>query len=157
MKRKQKIALGVAVSAISAITLLGAGVTYAYTSNDDMTSRIASKLNISKTEVEKVLTEFQTQQKADRTAARSADLQAKVDAGTITSAQKTLIENKIKEIEAERESNKDNNLSRDEMHSKMEANRTALEKWATDNRIDVSLVMPGGGHGMDGPNMGPRE
>jgi len=157
MKRNNKIALGIAVATISAITLLGAGVTSAYTTKEAMTDRIASKLNISKTEVEKVLNEFHTQEKADRTADRTTELQKKVDDGTITSAQKTLIENKLKEIDAERESNRDQNISREDMHAKMEDNRTALEKWATENGIDINLIMPSRGHGMGGQNMGPRE
>ncbi len=153
MKRKQKIALGVAIAAMSTMTFLGANMALAATSGDTLADRISSKFNISKTDVQKVVDDFRTEKQAARAAERSADLQAKVDAGTITATQKTLIENKIKELDAERQANRDQNLTHDQMQSKMQVSRTALEQWATDNGIDIKLVMPGGGHGRGGAGM----
>jgi hypothetical protein len=62
-------------------------------------------------------------------------LQNAVDAGTITAEQKTLIENKQKELQTKRD-----------------ADREALKKWASDNKIDESYLMGmrGGGHGPKG-------
>jgi prophage DNA circulation protein len=155
MKRKQKIALGVAVAAISTLTLLGSGIASANTGGTDLAAKIATKFNLSQTEVQKVVDEFQNEKKTTRDAQRTADLQAKVDAGTITAAQKTLIENKLKEIEADRETNKDSTLTQAERQAKMQAPRAALEKWATDNGIDIKMIMPlGKGHG--GMGRGPK-
>jgi hypothetical protein len=161
MKRKQKIALGVAIAAISTLTLLGSGMASAHAGGTDLAAKIATKFNLSQTDVQKVVDDFHTEEKATRVAERATELQAKVDAGTITAAQKTLIENKMKEVEAEREANRDQNLTSTEMKAKMETSRTALEKWATDNGIDISLVMPGGhgmgrGNGEGGHGMGKR-
>jgi len=157
MKRKQKIALGTLVATLSAVAILGGGIAFANTSTTgtSLVDKLASKFNLNKTEVQAVFDEFHTEERASMDAQRTADLQAKVDAGTITAAQKTLIENKIKEIEAEREANKDAGLTRAEMQAKMEASRTALKTWATENGIDESLIMPmGGGRGHGGPGMG---
>ena len=151
MKRKQKMALGVAIAAISTLTFLGANMASATASGETLASRIATKFNLSQTDVQTVVDEFRTEEQTSRVAERSVDLQAKVDAGTITAAQKTLIETKMTEIEAEREANRDSGLSREEMQAKMQASRTALQTWATDNGIDIKLVMMGGnGMGMGG-------
>ncbi len=154
MKRKQKIALGVAIAAISSMTLLGANMASANASGETLAARIATKFNLNQTEVQKVVDELHTEEAANRATERSAELQAKVDAGTITAAQKTLIENKLKEIEAEREENRDQTLTETEHHAKMEASRTALEQWAKDNGIDMSLLHLGG-HG-EGRGKGPK-
>lgn len=148
MKRKQKVALGVAIAAISTITFLGAGSASANGVDENISARIASKFNLNQTEVQKVVDEYRLENRAERAAERSADLQAKVDAGTITATQKTLIENKIKEIEAERDANRNANLTASERQAKMQASRDALTKWATDNGIDLEDVMMGGGRGM---------
>jgi len=156
MKRKQKVALGVAIAAFSTMTFLGAGMASANASGDTMAARIATKFNLNQSDVQKVVDEVHIENQTARAAERSTDLQAKVDAGTITTAQKTLIENKIKEIEAQREADRTSNLTREEIQTKMQASRVALEKWATDNGIDVRLVMMGGmgGHGEGGRGMG---
>lgn len=65
-------------------------------------------------------------------------LQNAVDDGDITAEQKTLIENKQKELQAARESQRD-----------------ALEQWAKDNNIDTQylrMVGPGGHGRMGGMN-----
>jgi hypothetical protein len=158
MKRKQKIALGVMVAAISAVTFLGVGMASANESGDNLVAKIASKFNLNQTEVQAVFDEFHTEERANMETKRSDDLQAKVDAGTITAEQKTLIENKLKEMDAEREANKDQSLTREEMQAKMQTSREALKTWATENGIDESLIMPmgvrGGGRGEGGPRMG---
>ncbi len=72
-------------------------------------------------------------------------LQQAVDAGDITAEQKTLIEQKAKELQTKRE-----------------ASHTDLEKWATDNDIDQKYLMGGMKGGMmgaghrGGPNGGPH-
>lgn len=159
MKRKQKIAIGVAVAAISTMTFLGAGMASANVGGEELVARIASKFNLSQTDVQKVVDEYRLEEQTTREAERSADLQAKVDAGTITAEQKTLIENKVKEIQAEREAHRAEDLTPAERQAKMQASRETLEKWATDNGIDVKDVMPGRGHGEGqgrGREMGPR-
>lgn len=73
----------------------------------------------------------------------SNHLQTAVDNGEITADQKSLIEKKQAELKTQRESK-----------------RTALEKWASDNKIDSKYLMmfggrgPGGHGGPDGPRGG---
>jgi len=148
MKRKQKVALGLAVAAISTITLLGTGIASANAGDESVAARIATKFNLNQTEVQKVVDEYRLEHQADREVERTANLQAKVDAGTITAEQKTLIENRLKELDAERLANKDQDLTHEERQTQMQASRDALKQWATDNGIDLKLVLPGNGMGM---------
>jgi hypothetical protein len=62
----------------------------------------------------------------------ATELQSLVDKGTITAEQKTLIENKQKELQQKRDTE-----------------RQALEKWAADNKVDQQYLKFGGvGHKM---------
>lgn len=67
----------------------------------------------------------------------STRLQEAVDAGEITAEQKSLIEQKAKELQTKRETS-----------------RSELETWATDNGIDQKYLM--GGKMGGGPRGGPR-
>ena len=128
-------------------------------STDPMSSlvdKLVSKFNLNKTDVQKVFDESRTEMEAKREAKTSTKLQKLVDAGTITAAQKTKIEAKIKELKAARESNKDSmkDLSDDERKAKMDSERTALETWAKDNGIDLARlqgIFMGGHGGLGGP------
>ena len=76
--------------------------------------------------------------------------------GKITEDLKALILNKYKEIQAERESNKDSfrNLTPEERKAQMEEKKTELEAWANENGIDIKYLMHFGG--KDNEGHGPR-
>jgi hypothetical protein len=158
MKRKQKIALGVAITAISALSVLGTGIATANASGETLSACVASRFNLNQTDVDKVFSEFRIEERGERSADRSADLQTKVDNGTITAEQKALIVSKIAEIEAERDANRNQGKTREEMREEMHTSRDELRTWAKANGIDESLIMPmggrGGGHGVGGMGMG---
>lgn len=136
----------------------------ASTGTDPMSSlvdKIASKFNLNKTEVQAVVDEQRTTMEAERESKRAEKLQALVDAGTITAAQKTAIEAKIKEMHTERESEKGSfkDLTDDQRKVKMEEKKTELEAWAKEQGIDLAKldgVLMGGGHGRGGPG-GPEK
>ncbi len=119
-----------------AISILGLGgvsaasaLSGSSSSNDSLVDRLVEKFNLNKSEVQAVFDEEQKARAAERTAEQSERLQEAVDDGDITAEQKTLIEKKLAELQTARE-----------------AERTALEKWATDNMIDAMYLM-GRGHG----------
>lgn len=99
-------------------------------SSDSLVDRLVEKFNLNKDEVKAVFDEEHTARMTERQAKISERLQDAVDDGDITAAQKTAIENKLKELQAARE-----------------ADRTALEKWAEDNDIDTKYLVGGGRHG----------
>lgn len=136
----------------------------ASTGTDPMSSladKIASRFNLNKTEVQAVVDEQRTTMEAERESKRAEKLQALVDAGTITAAQKTAIEAKIKGMHTERESEKGSfkDLTDDQRKAKMDEKKTELEAWAKEQGIDLTKldgVLMGGGHGRGGPG-GPEK
>jgi len=137
MKKKSKIALGASIATLSAVAILfGSSVALADSTGGTLAERIATKFNLNKADVQSVFDSYQTEKQTERQAENSTRLQALVDKGTITADQKAKIEAKQKELQTARESE-----------------RTALEKWATDNGIDEKYLMGGGmgGRGHGGP------
>lgn len=152
------------VGTIGMAGLATAGIANAETSNSSsdnpmssLVDKIASTFNLDKSKVQEVFDAERTEHEAEREQQRTEKLQALVDAGTITEAQKTAIETKLKEMKAERETNGDDlkDLSDDERKTKMDEKRTALETWAKEQGLDLSElrgVLGGpGGHGGGGP------
>lgn len=133
-----------------------AGAESGTSSSDPMSSlidKIASTFNIDKSKLQTVFDEEREAREAERETERAERLQALVDDGTITAAQKTAIEKKLAEMKAERDANKDDmqNLSDDERKTKMDEKRSELEAWAKEQGLDLSKlkgVLGGpGGHG----------
>ncbi|MEK7626107.1 MAG: hypothetical protein AAB423_01980 [Patescibacteria group bacterium] len=127
------------------------GLTSAQTSSsgDTLVDKIATKFNLDKDEVKKVFDEEHASRRAEHEKAMSDKLQKLVDEGKLTTDQKSKIESKFKEMKQQREANKDNDLTEEERKAEMEKNHQALEKWAKENKIDLSLIRPdrAGGHG----------
>ena len=126
-------------------------------STDPMSSlveKIASTFHIDKTKVQSLFDEDRTTRQAEREKQQATELQKLVDAGTITSAQKTAIEAKLAALKKEREADRDTmkNLTADERKAKMDEKRTELESWAKEQGIDLAKLkgILGGGHGGPG-------
>jgi cellobiose-specific phosphotransferase system component IIA len=133
MAVSQKLVASVlAIGTVSAIAVGATSLAAAQssTSNESLVDKIATKFNLNKDEVKAVFAEEHAAREAERFADISQDLQEAVDAGELTSDQKTRIENKLKEIQAARETQ-----------------RTALQTWATDNGIAMKYIMMAGRHG----------
>lgn len=131
---KRKIAALTVAGVIGVAGLGTAGAASALTStsstkDDSLVNRLVEKFNLNKSDVEAVFTAEKDARDAERQADMSKRLQKAVDDKKITAAQKTLIENKIKELDTARKTE-----------------QTALEKWASDNKIDAKYLM-GRGHG----------
>lgn len=143
--------------------IAGVGVASAQQGAGPMSSlidQIATKFNLNKEDVQKVFDENKAARETDHVKQQSDRLQKLVDAGAITTAQKTAIETKLKELNAEREADKDSmkDLTGTERKAKMDAKRTELETWAKAQGLDLTKLMGVfmGGHGMrdhDGPSL----
>ena len=125
-------------------------------SRDTIVQKIAEKFNLNKDDVQQVFDEVSNEHKAEMQAREEERLNQLVTDGKITEDQKTLIQNKHKELRTERESNKDNfkDLTPEERRAQMEEKKTELKTWADENGIDVSYLMPDfGGIGPRGPRI----
>jgi len=94
----------------------------------NLVTRLSTRFNLNADEVEAVFQEAQIERQEQRKAALSERLQQKVNEGEITAEQKTLIESKLGELQAEHEEQ-----------------RTALESWAEENGISQQYIMFGRG------------
>ena len=166
MKRKEvreinkKILFPAIAIALLGIALLGTQ----YASADDVSNpqntlvqKIASKFGLNQDEVQKVFDEARDEHQAEMQKKHEERLNQLVTDGKITEAQKTLLLNKHKELQAEREQNRDEwqNLTPEEKRSQMETRRTELETWAKENGINVEnfhgegfMMKMGGRHGF---------
>lgn len=145
---------------LGAITIIGVGVlgssqafaqeSIAQNPVNSLVQKIADKFGLNRDDVQAVFTEHKSEMKANMSARQEDRLSKLVSEGKITEAQKTLIINKQKELTEKRAANRDSlkDLSREEIRSKMEAERAELEKWATDNGIDIKYLMGPFGRGF---------
>jgi hypothetical protein len=207
LRNKNVLLAGATVLAFGVTSLTGMSLASAAattSSGDSLVDKIASKFNLKKDDVQKVFDEDKTTREAERQKDFSDRLQKKVDSGDITAAQKTLIENKFKELQTKRDTEQkdlkkwasDNKIDlkylhigfrrnddtdssylqeaidngditaaqktlienkQNELKDKIDAEKTALQKWASDNKINLEdimpLVMSGHGHEFGGPGM----
>ena len=142
MKKSKLIGLSMTAVTIGIVGLAGIASAQTSTNGTSLVDKIATKFNLKKADVQAVFDANKSEKQAEHTADVSARLQSLVDKGTITADQKAKIEAKQAELKTERE-----------------AERTALQKWATDNGIDAKYLMGGamggrGGHMNDGPMHG---
>ena len=131
------------------------------TSNDPRSSlvdKLSSTFNLDKTKVQEVFDQQRADMHAKRTQEVTSRLDSLVSAGTITSAQKSAIQTKLAELKKEHDANRDTmkNLSETERKATMDSKRTSLEKWASEQGIDLSKLDgvfrgPGGHGGPGGP------
>lgn len=127
---------------------------------DSLIEKLVSKFNLNKDEVTKVFNEEREARRAVNDTERQKRLEEKLNLavtnGKLTNDQKQLILNKMAELEKERIANREAhaNLSFEERKNEMNKHRTELEKWASDNGIDLEYLMVGFGRGMGGERMG---
>lgn len=119
-----------------------------------LVQKIADKFGLNTNEVQAVFDQSREERQATRQAEYETKLSQLVTDGKITEAQKQLILTKHKEMETNRETEqsamKDKTVA--ERRTAMEAKRTELQAWATQNGIDASYLMLGYGkrHGERG-------
>ncbi|OGH07543.1 MAG: hypothetical protein A2171_01475 [Candidatus Levybacteria bacterium RBG_13_35_9] len=152
---KKKLVFPAIALAVLGVSLLGINAASA----DDVTSphetiiqKLADKFGLNKDEVQKVFDEARDEHQAQMQTRFEERLAQAVKDGKITEAQKTLILNKHKEMQEEREKNMESwkNLTPDERKSQMETKRTKMQTWAKENGIDMQYFLGSGGFGPRG-------
>ena len=163
MTKNKKIAVSMLVfSVILGGTVYGVNQTSAQENgmHDSLIEKLVAKFNLNKDEVTQVFTEERGARRAANDVERQKRLEEKltlaVTSGEITNEQKQLILNKMAELQKERTANREAhaNLSAEERKTEMDEHKAELEKWASDNGIDLKYLMAGLGRGMGGERMG---
>ncbi len=142
-------------------------------STTSLVDKIATKFNLNKDDVQKVFDTDRTEHQTEREQRYEDRLTQAVKDGKLTEAQKVKIESKHKELQAEMDKNRasmeadraamdgktdaERQADREQRHTEMAAQRTALQEWETDNGIPAGYLGfggrgrgPGGGHGPRG-------
>jgi hypothetical protein len=148
---------------VAAVSVLGAGLltaTTAFAQNEStaqdpmnsLVQKIADKFNLNKDEVQAVFDESHKERHAEMKAKFEDTLSQYVSEGKITEEQKQKILEKHKEMQSEREANREafRNLSDEERRAQMEQKHAELKQWAEENGIELEYLMPKFGkvHGM---------
>lgn len=129
--RLMAIAVAAGIGAVGIGGVSAASALSGDSSSSSLVTKLAEKFNLKQSDVQAVFDANRSEHQAEQKADLSARLQKLVDAKTITAEQKTLIEKKVAEQQTARE-----------------AEHTALDKWASDNKIDTKYLMMGMGMGM---------
>jgi hypothetical protein len=155
MKISGKSIMLAGLGAAAGMAVMGAGVIHAATSTStgttpisNLVNAIATKFNLKTADVQQVFDQQRTQMAAQRTQDEKLRLDQAVKDGKITQAQEDLIIAKLAEQRAFRESL--SGKTQAEREAAISANRTALQKWMTDNNIPWGYVPMGGGRGYRG-------
>lgn len=144
----KKIIFPVVALAVLGVGLLGINSASANDASNPQTTlvqKIADKFGLNKDEVQKVFNEARDEHQTQMQAKFEEKLTQLVKDGKITDAQKTLILNKHKEIEQNREQNRTawQNLTPDERKAQMGTKRTEMENWAKENGISMEYLLGG--------------
>lgn len=157
MKLKTTILAGAAVLTVGVASVVGVSSVSAQSANGDtLIDRIATRFNLNRENVSGVFNEVREERQTERQAEATNRLQQKVDEGTITSDQKTLIENKHEEWKTQREALRNQDLSWEDRHEAMEQIREEMVKWAEENGVEDVLPMHEGMGNMGGMGQGRR-
>lgn len=160
---KRNVLLGVMVVTIVGLTVVGTtSKVHAASPFDGLSTfveRIAQKFGLKQADVQQVVDEVQAERMKGRQGEMDELLEARLNVAVknkkITEAQKNLILEKHKELQAKRlsdwESWKD--LTPEQRQTQRETQRTELEEWAKKNNIDASYL-GGFGMGMGGRGKG---
>lgn len=140
------------------MSVLGTGAfvstqAFAQTSGQDtIVQMISDKFHLNKSDVQSVFDQHRTTHMQERQQKIADRLTQAVKDGKITEGQKTLIENKLKELVANRQSSFDKlkDMTPDERRAEMQKQKDALDAWAKQNGIDPQYLFPGFGMGMQG-------
>ena len=143
-----KYYIAAAVLAVSAAAVIGASSVSAQNTDGrpSMIKSLAEKLGIDESKVQTAMNAVHSERQAEMLKQFEARLTQAVKDGKITEAQKQLILKKHEELQKSREALK--TMTPEQRRAQLTTWRTELEKWATDNKIDVSVFF--GKFGMQG-------
>ncbi len=117
---------------------------------DSLIDKIVTETGADRSKVEAAFESHHEEMHAQKELKRSEHLQNLVDAGTITAEQKTALEAKFEDMHTQREALRDQDLTREEMHTQMQQYRSEFESWAKEQGLDLNAIRP------EGEGFGPR-
>jgi hypothetical protein len=157
---KRTLIAGAAVAAISLAGVGSVGLASAATSDStngtSIVDRLATKFNLSKTDVQAVFDEDRSAHEADMQQHMEERLTQAVTDGKLTQDQADHIKQvaaEIKTLVGNKRPDEMDDATRQQVKDKLDALRT----WAQQNNVDMQYLMVGGpgmGHGMGGPGRG---
>lgn len=139
--------------------LVGAGNAYAQETAarpnmfSTLVEKIAAAFNLDKAKVQEVVTQVESDHRAERQAEmkdrQEEKLSQLVTEGKITEAQKQAIIKKQAEMKAQYSSDAFKNMTQEQRSAAMEKHRTEMNTWADSQGIDPQYLMQGkGGRGF---------
>lgn len=154
MKHKNLVVGGLLAASLLGGSAFALTASAATNSSDSLANKIATKFNINKDEVQKVIDENHEERHAERRAEMQTRLDERltqaVTDGKLTEDQKTKVLGYVKSQETFFESLKDDNNTEEERKEAITAHREEVKKWAQDNGIDEKYVLFGGMRGEHG-------
>ena len=152
---KAKILLPVIAVVIAGTAAFGAISTFAQTTTDPQSTiiqKISQKFGLKESEVKTVFDQERTERQTQMKARFEERLNQAVSDGKITADQKKLIQAKHTEIEKERETNREKwqSMTQEERKASKESHKDEMQKWATENGIDMQYLFGGSMGGMRG-------
>ena len=156
MAIKRNLILGGSLVAIAVTTLgIGAASAAQNPNKDDLVSKIASRFNLNKDDVQSVFDENRAEHQQERKAKLENRITKAVQNGKLTEDQKAKILAKIDENKAFFESLKD--MEPAERKTALDNHKKEMEAWAKENGIHNKWTMPGRGrhHGPEFGEHGP--
>lgn len=134
--------------AFAALALTGLGmkeVEAVSFSPTEIVSRIATRFNLNKDDVQSVFNTFREQRQSQMIQAFSTRLDDAVKTGKITDAQKSLILNKMKEEQTTRDNEASSwkSMTPEERRADRKKHQDEIQQWATANNIPIEFLMQG--------------
>lgn len=146
------------VTTVAVGSLLGIGTASAQstTGQTSVVDKMVEKFNLNRDDVQTVFEEVHDERHAEMEAKRAERLASLVEDGTLTQEQADALQAKHDEMEALRESWRDEGLTSDEIRQNMQDVRDGFKTWAEEQGIDLDNIRPAsgefGGHGHRGPH-----
>ncbi len=158
MKYKKHLMVAAAAGTVG-LASLGAVVsaqTTGTTAQSSLIDKIAQKFNLKKEDVKAVFDQDHAERETTMQKQVEDELTQAVKDKKITEDQKQKLLAKRKELQAQREADRESfkDKTEAERHTAMEQKRTELEQWAKDNGISSEYLRYVAGHGPHG-HMGP--
>lgn len=149
---EKKIILPVAVLLITGAAFFGTAAYAQVNQNNqgNMAQELAQKLGIDEAKVQTAFDEIRNEHRQEMQAQFTERLNQAVAEGKLTEDQKNLILKKHEEMQAQRETEREQvqNMSREERREFMETRREEMQAWGESNGIDLQYLMgPQGGQG----------
>jgi hypothetical protein len=110
-------------------------------------SEFAERFNLDESEVQAYFDEKKAERQAEMGAKRAEHIASLVEDGTLSQEQADALTAKQEEMKATRDALRDQDLTREEIHEKMEEARTEFEAWAEEQGIDLDSIRPERGKG----------